>query len=252
MKHISLIAALIATASTSGAAFAAPKDYSAAIAHDGRSAAAIKQDEGRKPAEILDFLGLKKGMDALDVLAIGGYYTQIMARAVGSKGSVTAFEPTQFLNDKSKAAWTKLIKVQPNINLLAQSMDKYSAKPASFDFAMLHLVYHDFYWKSAKFKVPEQDPKTFLKSLHDSMRAGGIVGVVDHVGGKGDTRATVQKTHRIDPAVIKADFVAAGFVFEAESNVLRTAADNDLSKSVFVPEVRGKSDRVVYRFRKPK
>jgi predicted methyltransferase len=114
----------------------------------------------------------------------------------------------------------------------------------------MHLVYHDLYWESAKYKVPRVDPSAFLKSLYAATKPGGIVGVIDHVGAAGDTRAVVDTLHRIDPAVIKADFKAAGFVLEAESPLLRAAGD-DIAKLVFDPAVRGKTDRVVYRFRKP-
>ena len=83
------------------------------------------------------------------------------------------------------------------------------------------------------------------------MKPGGIVGIVDHVGPPGDTREVVEKLHRIDPAVVKADFTAAGFTLEAESPLLANPAD-DHGKLVFDPSVRGKTDRFVYRFRKPK
>ena len=56
--------------------------------------------------------------------------------------------------------------------------------------------------------------------------------------------------HRIDPAIVKRDFAAAGFVLDAESDVLRNPAD-DLSKGVFDPAVRGKTDRFMLRFRRP-
>jgi predicted methyltransferase len=83
------------------------------------------------------------------------------------------------------------------------------------------------------------------------VKPGGIVGVVDHVAAAGgDTRQVVDKLHRIDPAVIRADFEQAGFVLDGESDLLRNSGD-DHSKLVFDPSVRGKTDRVVYRFRKP-
>ena len=43
---------------------------------------------------------------------------------------------------------------------------------------------------------------------------------------------------------------AAGFVFEAESSVLRRSED-DRSKLVFDPSVRGKTDRFILKFRRP-
>lgn len=66
------------------------------------------------------------------------------------------------------------------------------------------------------------------------MKPGGIVGVADHAGRAGDTRAIVEQFHRIDPVVVKADFAAAGFVLEAKSALLANPAD-DRSMLVFDP-----------------
>jgi predicted methyltransferase len=95
------------------------------------------------------------------------------------------------------------------------------------------------------------DPAAFLATLHASVKPGGVVAVIDHVADPGgDTREVVEKLHRIDPAVLRADFERAGFRFEAESNLLRNPGD-DHKKLVFDPAVRGKTDRVMYRFRRP-
>ena len=83
------------------------------------------------------------------------------------------------------------------------------------------------------------------------MKPGAVIGVIDHVGNPGDTRATVEKYHRIDPAVVKADFKRAGFVFVKSSNLLHNPAD-DHSLLVFDPKVRGKTDRFIFEFRKPR
>jgi predicted methyltransferase len=83
------------------------------------------------------------------------------------------------------------------------------------------------------------------------VKPGGTVAVIDHVAKPGgDTREVVEKLHRIDPAVVRADFERAGFVLEAQSEMLRVPED-DHSKNVFDPSIRGKTDRFVYRFRKP-
>jgi predicted methyltransferase len=83
------------------------------------------------------------------------------------------------------------------------------------------------------------------------MKPDGIVGIIDHAGLPGNTREIVNKLHRIDPAVVKADFEKAGFVLEATSDLLRNP-DDDHSKLVFDPSIRGKTDRFVLKFRKPK
>jgi predicted methyltransferase len=55
--------------------------------------------------------------------------------------------------------------------------------------------------------------------------------------------------HRIDPAIIKRDFEAAGLKFESESPAFASSAD-DHSKEVFDKAIRHKTDQVMYKFRK--
>ena len=247
MRKWILIAALVATPVTLAA-----KAQPNWLAIEGRAEADSKQDEGRKPVATLQFLGLKKGMKALDYMAGGGYYAEILAKAVGPKGKVTAWNPEAFVSsDKAKEKWVALSARTPNLVHNKAAFDGFAAPAKSYDFALFHLVYHDLYWQSEEYKVPRTDPDAVLKKLYAAMKPGGIVGVIDHFGAKGDTRETVDKTHRIDPEVVKADFARAGFKLVAESQHLRTAGD-DLSKSVFDPALRGKTDRFVYKFRKPK
>ncbi|WP_346775582.1 methyltransferase [Sphingomonas sp. G-3-2-10] len=244
-----LLAAAMCLAAPAFAQTAA--DYGAAVAAQDRPADQVKLDAGRHPAEVLAFLGLKRGMTAADIMAGAGYYSEIMAHVVGPNGKVIAYEPEQFYGDKAKPVWAAVIGRVPNVALTPYPFDAFGAPAASLDFTLLHLVYHDLYWESAQYKIPRTDPAAFLRALFAATKPGGIVGVIDHVGLPGDTRVTVDKLHRIDPAVLVADFKAAGFVLEAESPVLRVAGD-DHTKLVFDPAVRGNTDRVVYRFRKPK
>ena len=255
MRHSVLIALAGVSLAFSPAILAKPAkapDYAAAVAAPGRPVDDITLDEGRKPAQVLAFLGLKSGDKAADIMAGSGYYSEIMARAVSPKGKVTAYEPTQFAKgDKFTAPWDALKARQKNLTLEIYPFDAFAAPANSFNFVMLHLVYHDLYWQSEKFGVPKSDPAAFLKAIYAATKPGGIVGLVDHVADPGDTRATVDKLHRIDPDTVKADFKAAGFVLEAESPLLRVPGD-DHAKLVFDPMVRGKTDRILYRFRKPR
>lgn len=229
----------------------APADYAAAVAPQGRPEKQVTLDESRKPAEVLDFMGVKPGQKVLDFFAGQGYFTQILARAVGPKGSVTAFEPKNFYDDpRSAAVWRALHAANGNIKVSAPPMDQYAEPANAYDVALLNLVYHDMYWESAEYKFPRVDPDKILAELYKGMKPGGTVVVVDHVGPAGDTRAVVEKLHRIDPETVKADFKRAGFTFDGESDALRIASD-DHAKSVFDPAVRGKTDRIMYRFKKP-
>ncbi|GGO95805.1 class I SAM-dependent methyltransferase [Stakelama pacifica] len=251
--RLALIAAAVALALPLPAAaqVVSKGQVGAALFMPGRPADAVKLDADRKPAEVLNFLGLKKGDVAADIMAGSGYYSEIMARLVGPKGKVVAYEPTQFYDEKAKASWHSLIGREPNVSVVSYPFDKFAAPADTYDFVMLHMVYHDQYWESAKYGIPRSDPAVFVKTLYAAMKPGGIVGVVDHVANPNDdTRATVEAMHRIDPAVVKADFEAAGFVLEDSSDVLSNP-DDAHDKSVFDPAIRGHTDRIVYRFRKP-
>jgi predicted methyltransferase len=244
--------AAVALATLAAPLAAAPANVAAAVAAPDRPEGAKKLDADRKPVEVLKFLGLEAGDRAVEVMAGNGYYAELMGKAVGPKGAVIALEPPGFLTDKGRAAWAELRTRTPNVLLQAQMPGDTALAPRSLDFALMHLTYHDLYWESEQYKFPRIDPAVFLAKLYAAMKPGGIVGVVDHVAeAGGDTRKIADSLHRIDPEVIKADFKAAGFVLEAESDVLRTPSD-DKSKLVFDPSVRGKTDRVVYRFRKPR
>jgi len=233
-------------------ALAKAPDFAAAIADPGRPAEAKALDEGRKPAETLAFLGLKPGMKAADIVTGSGYWAEIMADVVGPKGKVTGFEPSQFTADaESLQKWQKLQARRPEVRWVSYPFEAFTAPPGSFDFTILNLNYHDLYWQSQEMGIPVADPAAFVTALYAATKPGGIVGVIDHVGPAGDTRAIVDKLHRIDPAVVKADFTKAGFLLEAESPLLANPQD-DHSKPVFDPAIRGKTDRFLFRFRKPK
>lgn len=248
MRSTIFLAAALLTAAP---AQAAPADVAGAVAAPGRPAEAVALDAGRKPAAVLGFLGLEAGDDALDLMTGAGYYAEIMAKAVGPEGSVTAWEPANFYDDKAKKGLGELTARAPNVKLAVSPPTEIGFAPGSFDFVLMHMVYHDLYWESEKYKFPRLEPDKVLATLFSATRPGGIVGVVDHVAAAGgDTRKVVDGLHRIDPAVVRADFERAGFVFDGESDLLRNPAD-DRAKLVFDPKVRGKTDRIVYRFRKP-
>jgi len=120
------------------------------------------------------------------------------------------------------------------------------------DFVILNNNYHDTYWTSEQFKIPRMDPAAFLKAVYAAMKPGAVIGVIDHVANKNDdVRATVEKYHRIDPEVIKTDFKRAGFVLVGSSDLLRNTTD-DHSLEVTDAKILGHTDRVIFKFKKPR
>jgi predicted methyltransferase len=251
MGKLFLMAAAASLALGAVSAQAAPASVAAAVANTGaRGADNLKLDESRKPSEVLKFLGLRPGMRVSDPFGGNLYWAEITAPAVGPKGRVIIWQPTQFYRQKGFDNYTAFKARQPNVWMRVSPFE--APDPgAGYDFMLINLDYHDVYWENAKNGIPRMDPDQWLKSVYAAMKPGAVVGVIDHIASPGDTRATVEKYHRIDPGVVKADFKRAGFVFEAESNMLRNAAD-DHSLNVFDPKIRGHTDRFVFRFRKPR
>jgi predicted methyltransferase len=246
------LALALAAVPLAAIAAAPPESIAAAVAASGRTPDNVKLDESRKPAEVLSFLGLRSGMNALDLFGGNAYWAEIMAPAVGPKGHVTVWEPTQFYGPDAKKAFEAFEAKNPNVSIVTSPFEA-AALPKNYaDLVMLNLNYHDTYWQSEKYGIPRMEPDAFLKAVYAAMKPGGVIGVIDHAASPGgDTRATVEKLHRIDPAVVKADFERAGFEFVGSSDLLRNPAD-DHSLLVFDPKIRGKTDRFIFKFKKPR
>src|SRR6266446_9564146 len=100
MKRIALLFACAAACQSAPSAVpASPPNASQAPAARSASTAAVldaadrteadrKLDAGRKPAEMLQFLGVRPGMKVEDLGAGAGYTTELLARTVGPSGAV--------------------------------------------------------------------------------------------------------------------------------------------------------------------
>jgi len=254
MRHLNVLAAALALSvgSTQIAAAPKPPTIASAVAAPGRTADNVKLDSGRKPAQLLQFLGLKSGMQVLDLFGANAYWAEIEAPVVGPKGHVTVWQPTQFYREKTKASFEAFAASHPNVNIVVSPFEAPTLPKNYGDFVILNDNYHDTYWQSEKFGIPKMEPSAFLAAVYASMKPGAVIGVIDHVANpNGDARATVEALHRIDPNVVKADFKRAGFVLIGSSNMLRNPADPH-SKDPFDESIRGKTDRFVFKFRKPR
>lgn len=239
MLFRALLPILLAASTLSpGPALAGPNAVMQALANPARSADNRAMDEGRNPAGVLDFAEIRPGDTIADYGAGGGYYSALLADAVGSKGRVIALGAPAYYK---AADWDKLRAAHKN--LVPVVADNLALAPRSVDLIFTHLVFHDLF-------LPGRDPQPVLANWFAAVKPGGHVIVADHRGLAGDTAAIAGKLHRIDPDAAKAAMIAAGFVLENQSDLLRRS-DDDLSVIVFDPRVRGKTDRFLLRFRRP-
>jgi len=250
-----ILLALVPPASS--AADAEPgRDAAAAIAAalqgEGRPEADRAQDERRKAREFLEFAGVAPGMRVLDAFSAGGYYTELLARVVGGDGEVIAYNNPAYARFAAKGIAARYAGDRlPNVRQVTTDVDKLELPPRSLDAVIFVMSYHDLYWRPADGSWPPTDPALMLAQLHAALKVGGVVVVQDHVATPGgDTAGVVDTLHRIDPAVVRRDFERAGFVFDAQSAMLAHPED-DHSKQVFDPAIRGGTDQFVFRFRRP-
>jgi len=212
-----------------------------------RPAADTARDADRKPAEMVAFAGIKRGDKVADVIPGGGYFTRVFSQAVGSKGQVFAVVPAALAARNPKAAdAVNAIAADPAYKNVSVAVVAFSAvpMPGLLDVAWTSQNYHDMY---------NNDPQvaaTFAADMFKALKPGGHFIVVDHAAAAGTDIAAAKALHRIDPALVKAQVVAAGFVFEGESKAVANPADPH-DKPVFDPSIRGHTDQFALKFRKP-
>ena len=118
--------------------------------------------------------------------------------------------------------------------------------PSGLDAVIIRQNYHDLYDKH----MAPVDVAVFNKGVFSALKPGGIYVVLDHAALAGSGIGATDSLHRIDPARVKTDVLAAGFTLDAESSMLANPSD-DHTKSVFDSSVRGHTDQFLYRFKKP-
>ncbi len=245
-----IIAALTMILLAAGAAAARPlpANIRAAIHEPLRPAADVAAAAERKPAVMLQFADIRPGMRVMDMIPGGGYFTRLFATAVGPKGRVYSFQPSELDSHYThKPPPINAVAAEyHNVSVVHASINELAA-PQPLDVVWTSRNYHDL---KDPFFAPADTAKVD-KAVFDALRPGGIFVVLDHSAAAGSGIADTNTLHRIDEAVVKKEVEAAGFRLVAESNALRNPKDTRTLK-VFDPAIRGHTDQFILKFRKPR
>lgn len=226
-----------------------PAYISAAVADSARPAADTARDADRKPAECLAFAGVKPGDRVADLIPGRGYFTRIFAKAVGRKGWVYAYFPSDIdaVYAKNKVTIPPPPDSNyPNVSFIHAPVAKF-VTPEKLDVVWTSQNYHDLH---DKFFGPA-DVSAVNKAIFDALKPGGVYIVLDHVAEAGSGLRDTDTLHRIDPAIVKKEVEAAGFKFVSESKMLHNPADPHTAL-VFDKSIRGHTDQFIFKFRRPK
>lgn len=241
---IGLAAAGLMVCATQGVAQSAGGAIAAAVADPGRPAADTARDADRKPTQIVTFAGVKPGDKVAELIPAGGYYTRILAKAVGPKGHVYAIVPTFFSSRPGGLDGINAIATQyGNVTVVVADLDKFTV-PEPVDLVWTSENYHDLH------NGPTANIAADNAAVFDALTPGGTYYVEDHAAAAGAGATVTSTLHRIEPAAAISEIEAAGFKLEAQSSLLADPADAH-DKPVFDPSIRGKTDKFALRFRKP-
>jgi predicted methyltransferase len=205
-----------------------------------------------KLSKLIQFARVDAGSTVIDVYPGDGEWTRLFSDVGGPEGRVYSFVPAEvahFKNDPVGRMRT-LAKEPGRGNVEAVSADLVAlpevTQPA--DVLWMHLFYHDLH--TALMQKKGATAAAFNRAVYERLKPGGYYVIVDHAAAAGRGTDDAQSLHRIEPASVRAEVEAAGFVLDAESTLLVNRGDQHGSK-VFDPSIKGETDRFACRFLKP-
>lgn len=248
-------------------ACAAPPDpvqhYASIVASPDRAAADRINDERRKPAEMLAFIGVRPGITALDVSAGRGYTTELLARAVGPGGRVYGQRPpsagmaTPPAQPEGMAAPRPAAAASTTMPSLAERVAKFGnmvavtrpfedpAPPAlangGFDLVTLMFNYHDLGHLGV-------NRAAMNSAIFRALKPGGLYVIADHSGRPGTGITESGTLHRVEEDLVLREVQAAGFRLSGHGEFLRNPQD---PRDRNTPEPPMPKDEFVLKFVKP-
>lgn len=213
-----------------------------ALASPERSDDDKARDEARRPVEVVEFLGIEMGMTVLDVVAAGGWYTEVLSAAVGPSGRVLSHNPEFFAQREGFVEAAEMRAEQlGNVEVVIGDLEE-AGIDGEADAAISALNLHDMYNSGG-----DEAALALLEGVYAVLKPGGVFGLIDHAGMEGQDNADL---HRMVPADARRLLTEAGFEVETESDLLDNP-DDDHTRAVRDPSLNRNTDRFLFRARKP-
>jgi predicted methyltransferase len=234
-----------------------------------RSDANKARNQYRHPVETLKFFGISDGMTVLEIWPGSGWYTEILAPALRGHGKFIV------------ATWDQEVEGQPSYRyeLPKQMEEKFAKNPEVYD--EVSVEYYSPPESSSLGEAESIDAVLTFRNTHGWVNAGqaqdifnefarvlkpgGILGVVQHRADDGTDPAVTARKGYVSEQTVKTIAAAAGFIFEASSEINANPKDTkDHPEGVWtLPPgfalgekdrekyaAIGESDRMTLRFRK--
>ena len=205
-----------------------------------------------KLSALLRFATVDAGATVIDVYPGDGDWTRLFSDIVGPEGRVYSFVPAEVAHFKNDPVGRmRALAEEPgreNVEAVSADLVAMAEVTQPADVLWMHLFYHDLH--TELMQARGATAAGFNRAVYARLKPGGYYVIVDHAAAAGAGTGDAQGLHRIEPASVRAAVEAAGFVLDAESNVLANMEDAHAVK-VFDASIKGETDRFVYRFVKP-
>jgi predicted methyltransferase len=248
------------------------------LASPDRSAADRTNDLRRHPQQMLDFIGIRPGIVAVDLSAAGGYTTELLARTIGPSGTVYGQSRPRDPDKPPPSPATSEGNSHPNVVAsvaapsgprpspvaLANREEKLraAAVPAApitavirpfedpmppelavdhVDLVTLMFNYHDLGFMGV-------DRAAMNRAVFRALKPGGLFVIADHAGRPGTGISESGTLHRIEETFLRQEVEAAGFRLLAEGDFLRNPND---PRDKNTPDPPQPKDEFVLKFVKP-
>lgn len=268
MKQL-LMAAALAAGLISGAAHA-DEALKAAIASSERTPSNVRRDAARHPYETLTFFGIQPTMTVVELSPGNGWYTEILApylRAHGKyiAGSYSTNSPDTYLRAyaerfRAKLAANPALYDKAEVAVFEPPEHLSYAQPGSVDMILTFRNIHNW--------IPngEANMTKLFKSAYDSLKQGGVLGVVEHRLPADKPQDATASTGYMHESYVIGLIEKAGFKLAAKSEINanpKDTADHPNGVWALPPTYRnkdqdrakyqaiGESDRMTLKFVKP-
>ena len=203
-------------------------------------------------SKLMRFARVEAGATVIDVYPGDGDWTRLFSDVVGPEGRVYSFVPAEVAHFKNDPVGRmRTLAKEPgreNVEVVSSDLVAMAEATQPADVLWLHLFYHDLH--TALMQAKGATAAGFNRAVYEQLKPGGSYVIVDHTAAVGAGTSHAQSLHRIEPASVREEVEAAGFVLDAESSLLANKADPHSIK-VFDPSIKGKTDRFAYRYVKP-
>lgn len=230
----------------------------AIVASADRTPADRTNDKRRKPEEVLAFIAPRPGMVALDLVAGGGYTTELLARAIGPTGQVVgqaqprdpnrpapagARAPGAGVLERQARLAAAQAPVAPISLALQRLVDPVPPElQGRLDLVTLMFNYHDLGFLG-------EGRAQMNRAVFAALKPGGIYVIADHAGRDGTGISESTTLHRIEEAFLRSEVEAAGFSLVASGSFLRNPAD---PRDKETPDPAMPKDEFILKFVKPR